>query len=423
MINRLSLIFRSKTAKDSIVLLIGSAVATGLGFFLTVILTRSLTPATFGLFITALTFSQLVTDLFELGINPAVINFVSSSFGQEKAALLKTSFLAKLIIALLISSLVFLLAPWISTIIFKSETIIPFIKFSALGIFLLMLLNWGQTVFQAEKRFVLSTLVSGSVNFLRVLAVVGLIALGIFNSFNAYLVLQAVLILSLTLVFLKEGWMFLKTRNNITDYQKIARFGLPIGLGFSLAAIYSRLDQILLFNIAGEKEAGIYGLALRVMSALIFAAMALSTATTPRFASLHPQDFRTYFKKALLATSGLGVLSVGVIITAPIFFLLLFGSKFQEATVPFQILMIGAIFFIITSPFNNAILYKFKKPRFSFFVSIFSLVLIWFLLNFLIPLYKSSGAAAAVTIVYGLQLILSLGYFFILDKKERKNTL
>lgn len=416
-INRLTRVIKSKTAKDSLIMLFGAAITTVLGFFVTVILARGLSPIELGLILTALTFTQLVSDMFELGINSAVLNFVSSSSEVERPVFLKFTFMAKLTIALLVGLGVLLLASPLSMFIFKSEEILPFVQISSIGVALLMLVGWEQSVFQAKKMFIHSSLLGVLINILRVLGILVILAVGIFNPINSYIVLQVVLVIGIVVFLFKIGKNFFRVKNTTGVFNKVFGFGLPVGFGFALAAIYTKLDQIIIFNLLGGAEAGIYGLAFRVMSVFLFAGGALNAAITPRFASLHPDQFSAYFKKTLLAAFGLGFLSALGILVAPIFLPIIFGAKFYSSILPFQILSIGAIFFILSSPFYTAILYKFKKTKYSLFISLASLLLIWGLLNLLIPVYKSLGAAIAVTLIYGFQFIISVAFFFFWSRK------
>jgi O-antigen/teichoic acid export membrane protein len=403
--------FLSATAKDTFYLFLGTIISTVLNFVLVIILTRNLSVADFGLFITALTFSQLVSDLFEMGINPATLNYVSSQ-PQEKLKFIKGSLVIKLIISILVGLGTFLLSYPISLLIFNKSAIIPYIQISSIGIMLLIISAWGQTVLQGEKRFLAAAIVNTSPNLLRLFALLLILILGLFTAFNALWSFYLVLFLTSILVFIFIGKSFIISNINKTDLQKIISFGIPIGLGFSVAAVYTRLDQILVLNLAGEEEAGIYGLASRVAIFFIFASTALSSAAIPRFTSISDETFFSYFKKNLQASGLLVVFSILAIILAPVFLPLIFGTRFYNSVMAFQILTLGAIFFTLESPFINAIVYRYKKNKFSLTLSLISLTFIWILLNLLIPVFGSVGAAIAVAAVYLLQLLISAIYFY-----------
>lgn len=414
---KLLVLLKSATAKDSAALLVGSVISTVGGFVGILVLTRHLPISEFGLFITALTFSQLVTDLFELGVNPSALNFVSLAEWGIRQKFLKVSFVLKLLIAVSTGLSVLILAQPLAQVIFRSRPMVGFIQVSAVGVFIMMLLGWGQTVLQAQKRFIISAVLGSLVNILRLVAVLFFLLIGALNGFSAFVVVQIVTVVLLWYLWVSLGSGFLKTKVASRDYQAMVKFGLPVGLGFSVAAIYTKLDQMLIFSLAGQTAAGVYGLAFRAAAFFLFASSAFTGAITPRFASLHKDDFPLYFKKTLLASLGLVFLALLSIPLAPIFFPLVFGSKFVASVLPFQILVVGISIFLLFSPLNAAIIYRYKKTRFTLWVSILSLGLTWVFLNVLLPRYQSVGAAIAVTSVYGIQFVLSTLYLLYLRSK------
>lgn len=418
MLANLKIYLFTSTAKDSYIMLAGTLVATFLGFLLTLILARNLEPLEFGLLITALTFTQLVLDGSELGVNPALINFIAKSGEGKEKVFLNATFALKLIAALSVSIAVFFFSLPISQLIFRNEAIAPYIQISSLGILFLAIAGWGQTFFQAKRRFFLAMISSVSVNFIRLLAVFIILTLGLFSGFNAYLIINLAVVATIIFIAITVNWSFLTLKVNLSKLKEVFVFGFPVGLSFSLAALYTRLDQIMVFNFLGEKEAGIYGLAFRVVSFLSFASASIGSVIAPRFVSLHPDDFMAYFKKTFLVVSGLAAASVLAIPLSSLFFPLLFGSKFEQSVPVFQILTIGIVFFTLGAPFNSAILYRFKKTKFSLIVAIISLIAIWTLLTIFIPLFETRGAALAVTIVYVFQFFASLAYFLYLRKRS-----
>lgn len=417
MSNRIKRLFFSATAKDSSYMLAGNLIATVMGYLLVVILTRNLTTSAFGLIITALAFTQLATDVIELGINSATINFVSSSKEKERSSYLKVILVLKIIIALGGAVTIFILSPIIASLVFKSEVMVPYIQISAIGILLSTLLTSATVIFQAEKKFLIASVLNAGVNILRLGVISLLLVFGLFNEITVYFSFQVILSVLVLFALIKIGFKIFNSKSERYQYIKIFRFGLPVGGGIALAAVYSRLDQIMIFNLSGETEAGIYGLAFRVASVLIFASSALGVAVSPRFATMAGRDFINYFKKTLLASFGLGMIGIISIPLAPILLPLIFGAKFANAIVPYQILTFGMIFFVITSPFNAAILYQFKKTKFNLVSSVLVLGMVWLMLLLLIPQYKSVGAALAITFVYAIQMILTVGYFLVISKK------
>lgn len=408
----------SATAKDSLIMMIGFVISAFFSFLMLVILTRNLNTFNFGLFVTALTFTQLVSDFFEMGINAATLNFLTPSEGGKKMSYLKSLLITKAVTAFFVSIGVYLLAPFISTSILNNFQILPLIQISSIGIFLLMFILWLQVVYQADKNFVVASFINFSGNVLRVLGLLILFYLGFFNFISGYLSIQLILIPVVLVAFYMVGIKYLNTKDPVTHIRQVLKFSLPVGLSFSMWAIYSRLDQILVLQLKGAEEAGVYGLAFRIISVLLLVSSALNNAIAPRFASIAHDEFGAYFKKTLLASLGLVFLAILSIPFAPIVLPLIFGANFYHSVLPFQLLVIATAFFIFASPINYAILYRYKNTHFALWTSVLYLGIIWILLNIFVPLQGSVGAALSVLILNMIQLVVSVGYFIYLQRSS-----
>ncbi len=417
MIKKIKNFLFSSTSKDSLTLLIGNVITLSLNTILLIILTRNLSISDFGLIITGLSFIQLMSDGFEFGINSAILNFVPAASSWEKGVFLKSSFILKLLISLVLFFAILLFAKPISILIFNNPKILPIIQISSLSVFLMILFFWGISFLQAERRFKFAATVNSSLNFFRLILILILLLLNVFNLISVYLSLTLALALSVLLILFKLKVSLLLFKTPYTKYIQIIKFGLPIGIGFGLAAIYTRLDQIFILNLTGEREAGIYGLAQRLTLFFILAATSFGGAFVPRFTSIEGNRFLSYFKKTLLASLALAIITLGFIPISQIFIPLIFGSRFENSIAPFQILTVGIAFFILFMPFYSAIIYRFKKPFFATVISLVSVLVIFLLLNIVVPLYKSIGAAIVMSSVYGLQLLAAIIYFFINYKK------
>lgn len=403
----------SKTSKDSTTLLIGNVISVGLNLLITLILARNLSVAEMGLFFTALTVIQLVADVADLGINSAILNFLPGKSPQRIEQLINASWQVKLIVSLAIGLGLITLASPISKMIFQNNEMIYLLQASPVGVFALLFIFWGQTVFQARGKFLAAAIINTAINVSRVLVVILLIASNGLSLLNVFLSFQIVL---LAIVF----YLFLILRPRITDLKEsmvLLKFGLPVGLSFALAAVYTKLDQILVLRIAGEGEAGIFGLASRLAAFYIFATAALSSALIPRFASLPKDFFSGYFKKSFLASFLLSSIIIATMIPVSLTLPIMFGEDFRMSVAIFQILSLGIVFFTMSVPLSNAILYHYKKTYFSLITSVILALVLFGALNILIPIYGGVGASYAVLLGYMVQFVVSLVYFIFLKQK------
>ncbi|MCL5409247.1 MAG: oligosaccharide flippase family protein [Patescibacteria group bacterium] len=409
----------SSTAKDSLLLFLGTVFSTLFSLAITVVLTHSLSTDTFGLFITAVAFSQMVFDIFELGINPSVVRFTSGAEQTIKERFVFHSLILKILVGIMTVISVILLAQPISENVFHNNSMIDYIRISSLGIGLMMLIMWGQSVLQALQKFPALALSNILTNLSRLLLIIIFIMLGLQNPLSLYWGFQLALLIVLIVLVFNVKPRFNLSSIRLEYIKKILKFGLPIGLAFALAAVYTKLDQILVLKLAGESAAGFYGLAFKVAALLILISTAFSSAIIPRFASLHPRDFNGYFRKTLLVVIGLAFIAIITIPVVSILIPLIFGSEYIASVPIYQILIIGISAFVISTPFSAVIVYKYNKTKFQLWVSIVALLLVWFGLNLLIPLYGGNGAAIAISAMYIVQLAIIVPYYLTLVKREK----
>ncbi len=417
MFKHFKLLLLSKTAFDSGIVLSGAVVSTIFGFLITILLARNLNAASLGIVLTSLTFTQLLVDLSEFGIGASILNFIPRD-KDKKEVIIKTTFLIKFIVGALILSLVLVFTNTINDLMFKNTLITPFLRISAVGFFFLIFINWGQSILQAEKKFISSSILGAGVNLSRISVLLIIALLGFFSIFNIYWSIQLILLLVCVGMFCVIPFSFIKIKLKFSDFKRIFSFGAPIAVGFSLAALYTRVDQIFIFRFNGPVQASVYGLAFRVASVLLFVSSALGSATIPRFSSFSKAEFIPYFKKTVSASIYLSIISLIGIIMAPPILMFLFGDKFKDSVLPFQILSIGMLFFILVTPFYNAIIFFLRKPIYSIWNSFASLIIVTILLYMLIPKYQSAGAAIGVAALYLLQFIWTVSYFFICFRND-----
>ena len=66
------------------------------------------------------------------------------------------------------------------------------------------------------------------------------------------------------------------------------RVGIPVGIAGIFVTSYVRLDQILVLEFAGARQAGLYGAAYRVLDQVQFIPIAVMTTLFPLIASSYP---------------------------------------------------------------------------------------------------------------------------------------
>jgi O-antigen/teichoic acid export membrane protein len=121
------------------------------------------------------------------------------------------------------------------------------------------------------------------------------------------------------------------------------RVGLGVGTAGILVTGYVRLDQILVFSLAGSRQAGLYGAVYRILDQVQFIPISVMTTLFPLIASAHPGDparVRRVLQTAgeYLTMASLPILAFTIVAALPIV-RLLFGPGFAAAATALPILM------------------------------------------------------------------------------------
>ena len=138
---------------------------------------------------------------------------------------------------------------------------------------------------------------------------------------------------------LRAGWR---------RWRPLVRTALPIGLAGALVTVYYRIDSVLIFEIKGAHEAGIYGAAYRFLDPIQFVPVSVLAAVFPVMAAVHDQDperVRRLVQRAgdYLLIAAAGVLGGTVALSAPIVDLLL-GPDYEASATVLPILMFAFVF-------------------------------------------------------------------------------
>lgn len=79
-------------------------------------------------------------------------------------------------------------------------------------------------------------------------------------------------------------------RRGVKLWRPLMRLALPLGIAGVLVAIYYRIDVVLIFNLRGAEEAGIYGAAYRFLDPLHLLPQAVLASLFPVLSAAHGRD-------------------------------------------------------------------------------------------------------------------------------------
>lgn len=400
----------SATAKDTYILFGGNVLSAFWGFLFTLILARALTVADFGVFSAALNLVIILSSLADIGISTGSVNFVSAHLAkgetQKADEYTKASFNIRLAMVLMISLVVALFAPLVSSSLLATRDPKVAIWSAVLPIFLFPDLFFP-IILQAKKKFFLSTAIDNAFYVARLLFALAFYLIGgltmsvAFWAFGAGFLVEAVLIL----IYVKTG--FMKSKPQKKEYTNLLKFSGWIGVNRIISSVSGKLDIQMLAAMAGALATGLYSIPSRLASFIVVLSASFSSVLAPRMAGFGSREQ----EKSYLIKSTLAILPIagGIILwiaVAKPFMLILFGTKYIEAVPVFQALAAAQIPFLFTVPAVTAIIYSMKKTVYIGAFSFFQIAAIFILNILLIPKYGPFGP----TITFGITNTILAAY-------------
>jgi O-antigen/teichoic acid export membrane protein len=415
----------SATIKDTAILFVGSTLSAFWGFLFTLFIARAFSVALFGIFSAALNLVTIIASLSDLGISGGAVNFVASHIAKgehDKAnRYIKASFIMRLIIILIISLIVVIFAPFISTKLLATRNPMIAIWSAILPIFLFPDMFFP-SILRAKNKFLHSTVIDNVFYLIRFIFVLvfylvgGLTISVAFWAFGAGFIVEVILIL----YFLKAD--FLKSKPQSFEYKNLIKFSGWLGVNTIVSSISGRVDVQMIAAMLGAVSTGIYSIPSRLTGFITVLISSFSSVLAPRFASFdNKEKEKSYLIKSTLAVVPIAVGIVFWILIAKPFILFLFGTKYLPSVPIFQALAASFIPGLFTVPSVTVIIYAMKKTVFIGAYSFFGTVAVLALDLFLIPrfgLYGPTITSAITGLIFVIYTwVIVIKHYWFSDEK------
>lgn len=406
----------SKTAKGMMTILSGNFLSSAFGILFTILAARFLGPAGWGLVAGVGNLVPIIVALADLGLGAAVFQYTAGKWGtkeEDKARRVYGTALAiRVVTVTTVSIFIILFSSWLAKSLFNSQD--PALIFlTALGFLGVALLDFQIFSIEARQKWALAAVFISLTNVLRVGFLLFLIWAGQANIFSVLVSFSGsslIAFLASTLFLfnvprLHAGWQeFLK---------KSSSFSAWMGGNKIVSVLASRIDILILIQLVGAHEAGIYGAANRLAMGVPLVLGSFATVLAARFASLKDKsEVINFFKKSFGLSLVIVIGLIAGIIVAPLI-ITLFGPEYVRSREVLQWLFVAMIPFALSVPSVNLLIYHFKKPRIITLLSILQLLMTVFFIYLYIPILGIFAAAWAL----GLSNILTLFVTYYLSFK------
>ncbi|MBC8550794.1 MAG: oligosaccharide flippase family protein [Candidatus Brocadiales bacterium] len=228
----------------------------------------------------------------------------------------------------------------------------------------------------------------------------------------AWFVGSACAVVYLLVVYLKE--QKIKVEIDIRSWKSLAVEALPMGLSGVMMRIFQSFNVILLGLMSTDYFLGIFNVAYRVTAALTDLSNVLSLSIFPllsRYYHSSRENLEILITRAYKYITVISFLMivVGYLLAKP-WIPMIFGDKYIESVLVFQILIVSVAAFMMRTVFVQSALACDRQSVYMKGTSIGMVVNIVFNL-LLIPLYDAAGAAVA-TVVSDIVLMIYLVWTF-----------
>ncbi|ABW30715.1 flippase [Acaryochloris marina] len=408
------MVFR-QIAKDSAIYGGADFLGKSISFFTFPIIAAAFTPTSFGTLELVRTTTALLALVMNFGLNNSVQRFYwdSDTTENQRPIIVSTGLATQILFGLLTCLLGFSLMPWTMNEVQKVNLSLSWIGFisALLLMFFSQCLQYCLDVIRLQFspfKFLFLTFLSRILSVLLSVLVVVKFKGGI----NGFLSIQLLVnILAIPLAF----WMIKKDltlKIDLSWLRELVVFGYPFIFAGLAYWLFGSMDRWMLATISSVEQTGLYSIAFRFASIVLFVSAAFGKAWSPISIKLrkdYPDEYRNIYAQVLLLIlfcmltigGGLSLLS-GELIT------IMMPQEYAASSLPLTILCFGII--LQATQQVTAIGISLEKKTYIFAHLTWATAGINLFLNWLlIPRYGAIGAAWATSISY---LVLTSSYLY-----------
>jgi PST family polysaccharide transporter len=206
-----------------------------------------------------------------------------------------------------------------------------------------------------------------------------------------------------TIIFRVTGYNILAWRSNWQYAKKLMRVSFPLIFSSLAIAVYMRIDQLMLGQLASPQAVGTYSAAVKLSELWPFASTMLVKSIAPSIIAAKKVSEESYYRKLqnLCNLQAILVYCVAIPMTflSTPFVVLVFGAAYSASGIVLSIHIWSSMFLFLGYVKEIWVMTE-GKTWFAFYFTLVGAVMN-VLLNFLlIPPYKEVGAAIATVISY-----------------------
>jgi len=392
------------------------ALGAAAGLAYSILLARLLGAEGSGLYYLAFTVVSIGTVIGRLGLDNALLRFTSihadAKEWERVRAVGRLGLRLAAITSLVVTVLVILLAPLISTRVFRELELSRPLILMALSIAPLALLNLNAEILKGLKRVREAMIIQG-VSLPLVAGLFLLILAGPFGLSGAVTgyTLATIVVCAASFVVMTNRIPADEQPRGSFERRKLLSTSWPLLVVAVMNLVIGLTDTVMLGIFMDSEAVGVYGVALRVTRLSSLVLVAVNSVVASEFSALWDAKKQANLSRlARLTTLGMTAVSILIFIvfsSFPQFIMGIFGPEFTQGSRTLVILALGQLITLGTGPVAILLMMtgheKFHRD------TVLASALINVILNaVLIPLYGIEGAAIATAISLSVKNIVAV---------------
>lgn len=390
---------------------VGNVIIKGLPFITLPLFVRILTTNDFGIYNTYISYESIISIILGLGISGTIKTAkfeYKEKFDQYVSSIYMLLFVSGTIISLLtlfLQKYIYSAVPWLTSCM----------------LFILLLHSFSSAVysingvkFVIEGKYKLNLLISLFYTALNIGVSLWLCFFVFYNDRYVGRITGTALAMSVVAVAVLIIQLKREKPYVFKPYWYYAvKMGVPLVPHLSSLALLSSSDKIMIQSMVGNKEAGIYGLAINLISILSVLQSSIENAWAPWFySSLDKKEYKKIRKRNTVLIAFFAYLTICFMLLSPEIIRIFSTAEYKDSIYALVPLSISTFFgFIYLIPVN--VEYFYKK---TIYISIATIVtsLINIILNYIFIIRLGYIAAAYATCISRLTLL----FFHILISRK-----
>lgn len=367
------------------------------GVFVGIYIARYLGPERFGILSYILAISTFITAISRLGMDAILVRELVSA-PEKKQSLMGTAFWM-MIVAALVSFIVVEAVIWNASETFEIKIYTSIIAASVFFTSFLVVDFYFQSQVKAKYSAICKSLALFLVSVLKLFLI--FIQADLIWFVVAFLLDSVVLAIIFFIAAIKSKEIIFFSVFCWAEAKQMLKSAWPMVMGAVAIQLYMRIDQVMIRNMLGLQEVGVYSAAVRIYEAWAIVIALVTVSLLPAIIKLKQGSLVEYHKRLrqlFRLVIWLSVLSAAVVTMLSDYLMLFaFGVEYKDSAPVLDIIMWTSVFAAMGSV--SARYFNAEKMERKFALRTALAVVINIGLNFvLIPIYGIKGAAIATLV-------------------------